>query len=118
MGRREVVMRKVLAIAVTVLAGAVTLSADQPVNPQANAKFGALRRTPPASPYEKLFELRGALNNAVEQSQPAPAPKSRVVCGMTVIEVDPAIDPKIGVTPPGDEKTRYTIRAVEPPICK
>jgi hypothetical protein len=102
-------MRKVLVIAIALLAGAVPLSAQQRLNPQAGK-----------NPYAKLFETRDVVKLAVEQqrSRMEPTPRTRIVCGMTVVEVAPAIDPKMGVTPPKDEKTRYSIRAVEPPLCK
>jgi hypothetical protein len=117
MGVREVLMRNALLIAVSLLAGAAPLSAQQEVNPQANAQLGALRQAQPANPYAKLFATREALNTALQQQRGTPAPKSRVICGMTVIEVGPESDPKMGVTPPKDQQARYTIRAVDPPIC-
>ena len=36
---------------------------------------------------------------------------------MTIIEADPFFDQKMKVTPPKDPTVRYTIRAVDPPIC-
>ena len=36
---------------------------------------------------------------------------------MTMIEADPSFDQKMKVTPPKDPNVRYTIRAVDPPIC-
>jgi hypothetical protein len=48
---------------------------------------------------------------------PTPAAKPKVLCGMTVIPADPSIDPKFTIAPP-DRQTKYTIRAIEPPICK
>jgi hypothetical protein len=46
------------------------------------------------------------------------APKRKNVCGMTIIEADPFFDQKMKVSPPKDPNVRYTIRAVEPSICK
>ena len=46
-----------------------------------------------------------------------PPPAHRVVCGMTVVTVDPAVDPHMPRrTPPADRA--YTIRATPPPICR
>ena len=75
--------------------------------------------TPRQNPYSRLFQAREMLKQALDEKRVQPGtPKSRIVCGMTVIEVGPELDPKIAVTTPKDDKTRYTIRAVEPPICK
>lgn len=112
-------MRNALFISMTLLAGSMPVSADQAaVNPQSPARFGALRAAQSSNPYSKLFEARGALKQAVQQElTKAGSPKTRIVCGMTIIEADPSIDPKMAVAPPKDEKLRHTIRAIEPPMC-
>ena len=48
------------------------------------------------------------------QAQP---PKPSVVCGMTVMPADPKIDPKMAVKPQ-DTRTKYTLKVIEPTICK
>jgi len=109
-------MRHALFISLTLLAGAMPVQADQPAaTPPSSAQLGAIR-PPQNNPYSRLFELREALKQAQQQVAQV-APKKKIVCGMTVIEVGPSIDPKMGVTPPKDPNVRYTIRAVEPPIC-
>ena len=112
-------MRNAILILAILLAVAGLATADQTaLNAQSTTQFGALRPAQSSNPYSKLFEARGALKQAVQQeSTKARTPKTRIVCGMTIIEADPSIDPKMGVTPPKDEKVRHTIRAVEPPIC-
>ena len=50
----------------------------------------------------------------VEAAQPA---KPSVVCGLTVILADPKIDPKMALKPP-DNGTKYTLKIVEPTVCK
>jgi hypothetical protein len=113
----------ILIVSMTLLTGAIPLSADQQaVVPSANAKIGALRNAQTSSPYSKLFEVRSALTQAVQQEsqKAAPttsAPKKRIVCGMTIIEVGPELDPKMAIAPPKDQSVRYTIRAIEPPVC-
>jgi hypothetical protein len=47
-----------------------------------------------------------------------PAPKPRVVCGMTVIPADPAIDAAIGHPAPRPDGVKFTLRMVEPPACR
>jgi hypothetical protein len=39
----------------------------------------------------------------------------RVVCGMTILPVDPSTDPRMVKAPPAD--TRFVIRAIKPPLC-
>lgn len=109
-------MRNALFIALTLLASAIPLNADQPAaTPQSTAQFGALRR-PQKNPYDRLFEAREALKQA-QPDAAKDAPKKRVVCGTTIIEADPFFDQKMKVTPPKDANVRYTIRAVPPPVC-
>jgi hypothetical protein len=112
-------MRKAILIAAVSVMGALPVVADQaPVTPPMTARLGALRAAQASDPYAKLFEVRSALGQAIEQRpQKAVAPKKRIVCGMTIVEVGPELDPKMGVTPPKDDKGRYTIRAVEPAVC-
>jgi hypothetical protein len=111
-------MRKALLIVTALMTGALPVSAGQgPATPRSEALLGALRNAQASNPYSKLFEVRSALKQAEQAAQKTAAPKRRVVCGMTVIEISPEIDPKMGVTPLKDDKTRHPIRAVEPPIC-
>jgi hypothetical protein len=95
----------------------LTLFAAQPVFAQslsagsATARFGVLRPTQP-NPYRKLF----APQPAVKLSSAVTAPKSRIVCGMTIVEGDPKIDPKF-VMPPKSDGVDHKIRAIAPPTC-
>jgi hypothetical protein len=112
-------MRKAVLLSLTLMAGAIPGYAQQAqVTPQSNSELAALRQS--GNPYSKLFDTRHAVARALlEQAKSlTPAPKRTVVCGMTMIEAAPSTDPKMGVSPRKDEKTRFTIRAVEPPICK
>ena len=110
-------MRHTLFIALTLLAATSPAGADQAaVTPQSTARLGALRAAQ-RDPYARLFEVREAVKQ-VQQGAVKDAPKKDVVCGMTIIEADPYFDQKMKVTPPKDPNVRYTIRAVEPPICK
>ena len=74
-----------------------------------------------ANPYKNLFKPPG-LEQAARQQRArqlvqaaAEAAKPRVVCGMTLIPA-PNVDPRMVLEPKTDD-TRYTIRAIEPPIC-
>ena len=113
-------MNKTLIVACFIAASAAGVAADQtPIAPAANGKLGALRQPGRANGYQTLFETREALGRVMadQTGKPAPAPKRTIVCGMTVIEVGPDIDPKMGATPPKDDNVHYTIRAVPPPVC-
>jgi hypothetical protein len=76
------------------------------------------------------FKLRADLFG---QKKPAPKPpkvdwnwkplaqtqasRPSVVCGMTVVPADPAIDPKIRVAP-RDNGVKFAMKVVEPTICQ
>ncbi len=71
--------------------------------------------------YRGLFMAPAETGNAV-QVQLAPEiitrnPQPRVVCGMVVVPVTPAVDPKMITPPKNDPKVEYKIRAIEPRIC-
>ena len=69
-------------------------------------------------PYAKLFQQPPIERTARAQQlviSVAEAAKPRVVCGMTLIPA-PNVDPKMVIEPRTDS-TRYTIRAIDPPVC-
>lgn len=71
-----------------------------------------------SNPYSGLFQP-APLVKPTERTQATPpsTAKPQVVCGMIVIPADPSIDPKFTKTPP-DRSTKFTLRVIEPPICK
>jgi len=81
------------------------------------ATFGALRQDVPAKPYRKLFAPEAPARQALPPAAQQPAPKRRVVCGLTVVEVDKSIDPKMVREFKDANRPRPTIRAVDPPLC-
>lgn len=87
-----------LVVALGFLVSAQPLAASQSANP------------PRKNPFSKLFAPD-------PKPQPREAGKPTVVCGMTLIPADPSIDPKIVVAPQRGN-TRFTIRAVPPPVCR
>jgi hypothetical protein len=78
-------------------------------------------------------EFKPPANLFAQQKKPVPKPqvdwnwrppadgtaaaKATVVCGMTVVPADPKMDPGIRVTAP-DSRFSYTLRSVQPEICK
>ena len=62
----------------------------------------------------------GGLETAQAPTREAGPPRVVVVCGMTMIPMDTEVRPEIAVKPWRSEiraDTRYTIKAIEPPIC-
>jgi hypothetical protein len=107
------------AVVVLMLVASVPVFGDQPAvqpNPPSTARFGALRQVNPSNPYSNLFKAQAALKKAVEEHGTTGA-KPRVVCGMTIIEANPRIDPKMALEAPKPPDVRYTIRAIDPPVC-
>lgn len=94
-----------LLAAFTLCSTLVAATGDQP-------PFG-LAGSPRKDSFKKLFNVAPAGRS----SQPESRTKPKVVCGMTVIPVDPSIDPRIRVDVAKAE-TKFTIRAVQPPICR
>jgi len=71
-------------------------------------------------PYGRLFEAPVLTPTTPVRGLSAPLPgtgQPRVVCGMTLIPIDPSVDPKIYVEPRRSD-TRFTIRAIPPPVCR
>jgi len=91
------------------------------------------RATPRPTPYARLFVAPGTEAAPVKAPAPAfqtapPRPQEPrqnqrrrrtpdVVCGTTLIPADGSIDPGI-FAPVGKADGRFTIRAIEPPMCR
>lgn len=70
------------------------------------------------NPYRGLFPPIGPLTAPrPDASSAAPSPKPVVKCGMTLIPGDPRIDPRIAAPPPASA-TQFTVRGVDPPVCR
>jgi hypothetical protein len=54
---------------------------------------------------------------AKQMIAPQSAAKPKVLCGLTVVEVDPDIDPKIIVRPKPDD-VDHKIRRIPPSVCR
>jgi hypothetical protein len=95
----------------------------------ASQPFTARQPQSRTTPYDTLFQVPGQprptrdpLPDWWRTTAPFAAPgtvpeRPALVCGMTVIPADPAIDPKMRREPAPDG-TRYTLRTIEPPICR
>ena len=100
----------------------LTLFASQP----AAAASGAQAAVPPApelKPFGGLFGQKPSPKppsidwNWRPSTDQNAAAKDSVVCGMTVIQADPKVDPKMRVSVP-DRHVAFTMRGVQPTICK
>ena len=79
-------------------------------------------QTPPAPPGEKSFGKlfaqadRRAELEAAHQALARAQSRTKIVCGMVVIQADPSIDPKFVHHPPADT-SGMKIRRIPPPAC-
>lgn len=91
-------------------------SADQP-HQLSPAPVTALlpRAATRPNPFAGLFTVPPVEPAA---SSPGDTPlEPKVVCGTTLIPADPQVDPRFAAPRPQDAP-RYTIRAIEPPLCR
>ncbi len=91
-------------------------TSDVFASPGPAAQSGWQRKS---NPYSGLFQPAPLVkpSERSQAAQPSTPATPKVVCGMTVFPADPSIDPKFTITPP-DRKTKYTMRAIDPAICK
>jgi hypothetical protein len=81
-----------------------------------SGSYFQLTPKPPRSPFAKLFVHPAPDGRAQRRAASDRPARPQVVCGTRVIPIDPLVDPKIYA--PRVDDTRYTIRAVPPPICR
>jgi len=74
-----------------------------------------VRPAPPPDPLHMQDRLRDRLDalEATTTMQPA-----RTVCGLTVWNIDPRIDPRMRLTPPQPPEATFAIRKLPPPVCQ
>ena len=76
-----------------------------------------------AQPFRKLFTVsedtiqKAKLQAAAALERQAFSTQPRVVCGMTVIQADPLIDPKMVHRPAPSSTTTFHIKRIPPPGC-
>ena len=101
-----------VAIAVAWLGAASSARAQGTLVPKPGGAF-----TPPPRQSGQLFlQMNNAKEEALRRLQArVQVGPPTVVCGMTVIPADPAVDPKSIKKAPNDKK--YTMRSVPPGIC-
>ncbi len=67
-----------------------------------------------ASSGRTLLQAQRLLRERMQEV--AAAPQSRIVCGMTVIQADPTLDPKMVIRAPENGPDQKIVR-IEPPAC-
>ena len=127
-------MTSVPFVALIVLAAAQAPGSPQPSpeplgTPPTISSIGDLPETAVGKQsFDKLFtgsedDIRKARAQLQAElaSQPAMKERSRIVCGMVVMQADPGIDPKMihrpMVHPPAESTTTFHIKRIPPPTC-
>jgi|SRR5882672_2290106 len=101
-----------------VVAGGPLLQSER-TEQQAPGTLQAVKR-----PYQKLFITPPPEPGTAVRLQLSPdaltvksEQRPRIVCGMVVVPVTPAADPKMVVQPKDGPKRDYKIRVIEPRLC-
>jgi hypothetical protein len=109
-----------------VLVGALTMVAiGQGMQPLAGERSGPQRNAGErvSRPYRLIFTAPEPGKAVEVQAAPEivptnPQQQPRVVCGMVVVPVTPAVDPKmVAHAPTNDPNLAFKIRVIEPRIC-
>lgn len=66
--------------------------------------------------YEALFKARQGLTRELPGLPHGPT--RSIVCGLTIWNVDPDIDPRMRLSPPQPPDVTYAIRKITPPVCQ
>ena len=69
-------------------------------------------------PNAPLMPSQSVTQTPRRPAQPAVPPAPTVVCGMTVMPANSKTDPAMVKTVTPSDTTRYSIRAVEPQVCR
>jgi len=124
------VLAFVVAVASSVPAGAGQQSTVGPTDRQRNAaiELSAVAREQAVSkPVRQLFTIQAATPpdplhfqerlRDLARHTASPIKQSRTVCGLTIWDIDPDLDPRMRLTPPQPPNVTYTIQKITPPLC-
>ncbi|MEO7271367.1 MAG: hypothetical protein ABIX28_14000 [Vicinamibacterales bacterium] len=89
--------------------------AGQPVGKSFKQLFTAQPPTPP-----DLLHLQDRVRDRLRvlEAGATRMPPARTVCGLTVWDIDPNIDPRMRLNPPQPPNVTYTIQKITPPVCQ
>lgn len=118
-----------LVVGVTLLAGARPPAVQEPAAPQ--PAVGSTTKTwlvpPGKEPFGSILFIspptgrnmtspRGQGRDTIGRLSDGARP--RIVCGMTVVPVNPDLDSKMVVSPKPDSKVEYKMRTVSSRVCR
>jgi hypothetical protein len=103
------VISLIVILSVTLLVSPTVAAPQSNIAPPFTGLFRPPSSAPPqpATPSVRLDRAKSALLSRLP---------ARVVCGMTLMPVDPSLDPKIKHPVPSDG-TKFTVRIHKPPVC-
>ena len=70
------------------------------------------------NPFGNIFIRPGTQPDVSRSAGPSGDPQPRIICGMIVVPVNPAADPKMVVSPKPASKVEYKIRVLSPRVCR
>jgi len=119
------------ALASTVLAAAIQKAPVPPADRERTTSAGPAATgagQPVSKPFQQLFSREPATrpdplnlqdrlrDQLIQESAPQPG-RARTVCGLTVWQIDPALDSRMRLKPPQPPDVTYTIQKITPPVC-
>ena len=116
----------ILAAVLIAAVAEVAPQASPAAQPGTRSVSPSLPSTTVAEPFSKLFGAPAGPAATQWRIIPGPRqepqgkrPRTKVVCGMTLILVDPAdVDPKMPIPTPKPDGARFTMRNFPAPACK
>jgi hypothetical protein len=107
-----------MSVAMVALFSALSASiaAAQPSAPTPTLRSGTAFVGTARNPYKDIFGVPGRQPQLQGSAKPEPA--RSVVCGMTVIKVDPRLDAGIRAQPRLGQSITPKVRIIEPKICR
>jgi hypothetical protein len=112
-------MRQSHIVAATIFAALATGTVSAQTTPEAQSKPAAAQPAPALSskPYSRLFGQQLPYVSATRRRiEVRPNPAWRFICGMPMLPVDSAIDPRFEIWP-GDTTTHFSMPVVPAPTC-
>jgi hypothetical protein len=116
--------RAIVVLVAALMAGAASVSAQQPPADNAPAPRPWFATPPRATPLGDLMpKPTDAQRRAVSKALTEATARARgaqpkvIVCGMTLVPADPAIDPSIRHAPPADGPA-FAIQSIVPRDCQ
>jgi hypothetical protein len=91
-------------------------SPDQ-LNRQSKNQYENLLTLDYKAPSEKLGPRKGSRRELTSTPPGASAAKEKVICGLTVWNVGPELDPRMVTRAPADNRVDFKIQKIAPAVC-